>query len=328
MNKKLLIIIAAAAIIGGSFLFFYPLEKKIGPPVYSSLEYGLSFSRPPNYVFFENTSVGERLQHAIVFVEDTPENREFLSNPGSATEGPPTITINIFQNNIDKYTLQSFVEGTDLSNFKLSDGKKTEIIVGGKPAWRYRATGLYENDNVVVVRPEYVYMFTVFFNSPDDQIRKDFDTILKTVGFPDVQPASGAQVSFRDGKHLGYIHNADVQGLLISFDDAAWLTGVAAQDAAIEAGLCSEANRSECTPNDYFIKNEKVRDEAVSLDRNAVLFMQTWKMEETGEVAAREISLADFARLINDQKLHWRQLPYNITVQNGKITRIEEIYIP
>lgn len=328
MSKKLLIIIAIIVIIIGAFLFFYPLEKQASLATYASLEYGLSFSYPQKYAVAENTYTGERLQHAVVLFEDTPANRDILFGTNKGTEGPPTITITIFQNNLDNYTLESFVEDTNFSNFKLSDGNKTEIAVAGNPAWRYRATGLYENDNVVVVRPEYVYMFTVFFNSPNDQIRQDFDEILKTIGFTDIVPSSGTRSSFSDGKYLGYIHDVSVPDLMISFDDAVWLAGAAAQDAAIAAGRCTEANRSECTPNDYFIKNEKVHDEIVSLDQNALLFMQTWKMEETGEVAEREIGLNDFAKLINDPVLHWRTLPYNITIQSGKITRIEEVYIP
>lgn len=138
----------------------------------------------------------------------------------------------------------------------------------------------------------------------------------------------GAQPTFRDGKYLGYIHNVDVLERRILFDDAVMLNGVAAQDAAIEAGYCTEENRPECTPNDYFIKNAEVRDETVPLDPNMLLFMQTWKMEETGEVAMREIGLNDFAKLINDASVHWSQLPYTITVQNGKVTQIEEVYIP
>lgn len=327
MNKKFLII-AIVVIIVGAFLFFYSFKKQVSPPKYSSLEYGLSFSYPQQYMVAENTFTGERLQHAVVLFENTSENRDIFFGSNKGTEGPPTITITIFQNNLDNYTLQNFVEGTNFSNFKLSDGNKTQIEVAGKPAWRYRATGLYENDNVVIVRPEYVYMFTVFFNTYDDQIRKDFDEILKTVGFPNIVPTSGTQGSFQDGKYLGYIHDVSAPDLTILFDDAVWLTGVAAQDAAIEAGHCTEANRSECTPNDYFIKNEKVRDEILSLGQNALFFMQTWKMEETGEVTEREIGLNDFAKLINDLALHWRALPYNITIQNGEIIRVEEVYIP
>jgi hypothetical protein len=135
-------------------------------------------------------------------------------------------------------------------------------------------------------------------------------------------------IHFQDGKYLGYIHRVDMGNLILVFDDAVWLTGKAGEDAAIEAGHCMQATRSECLPNDYFIKNATVADELLLMDQSVLLFMQTWKMEESGEVAAREIGLADFAGLINDRSLHWRQLPYTITVEGGKIMRIEEIYIP
>lgn len=135
-------------------------------------------------------------------------------------------------------------------------------------------------------------------------------------------------ISFGDGKYLGYVHEIDAGKMVLAFDDAVWLTGKAAEDAAIEAGHCTEDTRSECVPNDYFIKNADVRDELLPLDRNLRLFMQTWKMEETGMVAEREINLTDFSGLINDRSLHWRNLPYNVTIQNGKVTRIEEVYIP
>lgn len=181
MNKKITIIFVAALSTVIAFMFFYPLKKESGQTTYSSPEYGLSFSYSPKYAVAENTLTGERLQHAVVLFEDTPGNRDILFGSNKGTEGPPTITITMFQNNLDNYTLQSFVERTNFSNFKLSDGNKTEITVAGNPAWRYRASGLYENDNVVVVRPDYVYMFTVFFNSPDDQILKDFDKFLETI---------------------------------------------------------------------------------------------------------------------------------------------------
>jgi len=135
-------------------------------------------------------------------------------------------------------------------------------------------------------------------------------------------------IHFQDGKYLGYVRRVDVGDRILVFDDAVWLAGKAGEDAAIEAGHCTPATRSECLPNDYFIKNTTVADELLLMDQSVLLFMQTWKMEESGEVAARAIGLADFAGLINDRSLHWRQLPYAITVEGGKVTRIEEVYVP
>jgi len=187
MKKSFITIIVLVAIILVAILLFGPIEVERGPTEYKSDQFGLSFSYPETYfVAYEQSTSGERNQQAIVLAEDTPANRALFTDPDSATEGPPTITITIFQNNFDNYTLQSFVEGTNFSNFKMSNGTKTETTVGGQPAWRYRATGLYENENVVVARPDYIYMFTAFFNSPTDSILSDFDEILKTVKFNSV----------------------------------------------------------------------------------------------------------------------------------------------
>lgn len=201
---------------GNPVMESYPRQCRHGDQAYTEVltdsfrsdAFGISFDYPKNYfVALERSFDGEREQHAIVLAGDTPANRELFSNPKTATDGPPTITLSIFQNNLDYYTLQSFVEGTNFSNFKLSDGRKTEILIGGEKAWRYRATGLYENDNVVVVRPEYVYMITVFFNGPDDQIIKDFDELLRSVTFAD--PVRNIPTS-ADNAPQGSIHNLPV----------------------------------------------------------------------------------------------------------------------
>jgi len=184
MKKFILIIVVAMIVIVGAVLFLSPSEVQKGPNSYKSEELGLQFSYPEKYfIAYESSITGERNQHAIVLAEDTPESRALFSDPNSATEGPPTITITLFQNNLDNYTTRGFVEGNNFSNFKLSDGNTTEVIVGEETGLRYRATGLYENENIVVALPAYVYMFTAFFNSPTDQILIDFEEILGTVEF-------------------------------------------------------------------------------------------------------------------------------------------------
>ncbi len=134
--------------------------------------------------------------------------------------------------------------------------------------------------------------------------------------------------ALRDGEYLGHIHQIDAQKMTLAFNEAVLLTGKPGQDAAIEAGHCTEKTRAECLPNDYFIKNIGVSDQIISISQNAHSFMQTWKMEETGKVMTREIKLSDLAELINNPSLHWQILPFNITIQNGEITHIEELYIP
>lgn len=176
---------------------------------YSSEKFGISFKYPKNYFLTEiDESSGQRRRYVIIIMEDTPFNRSLVAGEIPDTDGPPTITISLFQNNLDNYTVRSFIEGTSFSNFKLSDGVLNEIKLGGEPALRYRATGLWENENVVVALPDYVYMFTVFFNSPDDHLVKDFDGILKSVRFIPVVAEDFSQVpTSADDAPPGSIHN-------------------------------------------------------------------------------------------------------------------------
>jgi len=151
---------------------------------YLSEEIGLSFEYPADYFLEKRTlGTGERLQYAIVLAEDTEENRRVFAGEEPGREGPPTITISIFQNNLDNYTTNGWIRGTSFSNFKLSDGVLRETTVDGEPALAYGATGLYENDNVVIARGDFVYMFTVFYLSEDDRIRADFSKLLDTTRF-------------------------------------------------------------------------------------------------------------------------------------------------
>lgn len=138
----------------------------------------------------------------------------------------------------------------------------------------------------------------------------------------------GVSADFPDGKYLGFIHALTDNNTSMDFDDAVWLTGTDAEDAAIRANLCTEETRTDCAPNDYFIENTSQKDERVAVSSQARVIMQTWNMEATGQVADQEISLDEFSRLINDPKLHWNKLPYEITVRDNTVSKINEIYIP
>ena len=312
--KNLIIFAIIVLGIGGAVLLFIPAKTEQSMPRYGSEQYGLQFTYPKNYFIHEvNSNSGERESHAIVLIEDTPENRALIAGEIPGTEAPPTITISLFQNNLDTYTAQEFVEGTNFSNFKLSDGTYLEIMLGGEPALQYHATGLYENENVVVALPDYVYMFTGFYHAPTDPIRNVFEQVLESVTFTK--------------KDFGFIHEVHAEDQTILFDDAAMLTGEAAKDAAIRAGVCTEATREECTPNDFFIENVDDGLEELHVDENVVIQMVTY---ETGEPESQEepISFSEFSELINNRTLHWRELPYRIQMHGNTVIKIEEQYIP
>lgn len=126
---------------------------------------------------------------------------------------------------------------------------------------------------------------------------------------------------------FGFIAMANASDRTIEFDDAAWLTGIPGEDAAIEAGLCTQEARAECLPNDFYIYNEDEKIVPMSLAENVAVYMVTLNAETSG-VKREYVSFETFAKLISDSALHWQKLPYNVSTQNGKVIMIEEVYIP
>jgi len=124
---------------------------------------------------------------------------------------------------------------------------------------------------------------------------------------------------------FGFIRALTDEAIL--FDDARWLSGTAGEDAAIAAGICTEETRSECLPNDFYILDQHKATTTIPLSKDLVIYMLTWHSEEES-VKRQTIRLGEFTGLINDRNQHWNQLPYNITVKDGEVIVIEEVYVP
>ena len=202
--KFALIAIAAAVVILGAW-FLIPGRDVEPVQTYESAALGISFSYSGRYMLLEqDQSTGARTLHVVVLMEDTEENRALVGGESSdGREGPPTITIAIHQNNLDNYTTERFIRDTNFSNFKLSDGKLVPFTAGSEEGLRYHASGLYENENVVFARPDFVYLFTVNYLTPEQEIVRDFERVLQTVEFanPLRTPTSA------DEAPAGSIHN-------------------------------------------------------------------------------------------------------------------------
>lgn len=139
------------------------------------------------------------------------------------------------------------------------------------------------------------------------------------------QPPAEPQPLPGDGIRFGFIRS--VSGNTLSFDEARWLTGKEGEDAAIAAGHCTEATRTECLPNDFFIENTSTSTIPLTLADEPEIAMFTLTMEHEG-VKETTISKEQLATLINDAHAHWAQLPYQMLVDQGKVTIIEEVYVP
>jgi hypothetical protein len=143
---------------------------------YATSTYGISFEYPKNYLITEREVGGaQRGHYSIVLISEED------SAPRENSEGPTSINIDIFQNNLDKQTALGWITGSSNSNYKLGDGVLASTTVDGKEALSYNWSGLYEGRTVTYANEDFVYAFSVTRITPEDQIIKDFDQLLKTV---------------------------------------------------------------------------------------------------------------------------------------------------
>lgn len=182
----------------------------------------------------------------------------------------------------------------------------------------------FPGDKKVVIFSHYPYFSGSTSASAFESLVNSFKLISRNI-------ESSTPVTITDDSEKvlgGFIRQVNAIGSAsILLDDAVWLAGKDAEDAAIAAGRCTHETRSECLPNNYFIQNIDTATHTLPVAENAILLMKTWKAGGAG-IQEREISIAEFAALINDQSAHWKDLPYRVTTKGGLVTKIEELYIP
>jgi hypothetical protein len=188
MNVRFIILVSLfVLLLGAAFIYWTPAPaqepqiqsppQRESPREYSSDAYGISFYYPQSYVLTEHDAPGSgmRTNHTITLtrIADLP-----LPKDG---EGPPTITIDIYQNNLDTMTTESWIRNTSASNFKLGDGRLATTTISGLPALSYRWSGLYEGTTIALAQPQWVYVFTVTYLEMGAAIIQDFVAIRDSV---------------------------------------------------------------------------------------------------------------------------------------------------
>lgn len=185
MNRTLIIAIVLLVLVGGVVMLNTIIEKRADSAnlaTYESEEFGLSFKYPSQYLLIEReTGNAERRAYSITLIENTPGNRDLLSGR-VVGEGPPAITIQLFQNDLDSYTAEEWIRGVNESNFKLSPEQTlSKATISGKEALSYRWSGLYEATTIVQPRPKWLYAFTVTYLEMGAPIVQDFVTVRDSV---------------------------------------------------------------------------------------------------------------------------------------------------
>lgn len=149
---------------------------------YRNDRYGISFSYPARYVVEENmVNEAERYHYQVVLVENTQTYQDIKAGKIEPTEYPPSITFDIFQNNLGQQSVEGWIKNTSDSNFKLSTGETASTTVTGRPALEYVWDGLYRGNSIVFAHGDTIIMITATYLDANDDIVRDFRELLTSV---------------------------------------------------------------------------------------------------------------------------------------------------
>lgn len=152
-----------------------------GVDTYSNGTYGISFKYPDSYVLTEKDSgTPERNRHTITLISKA-DAAPMNASSSPAGEGPTSITLDFFQNNLDNQSITDWVKGNNASNFKLSDGVATPASVAGVPAITYTWDGLYGGNTIVFAHKNNIVMASMTYLTYQDDIWKDFGTLIQSL---------------------------------------------------------------------------------------------------------------------------------------------------
>lgn len=170
-----IIVILALLVAGALFYSQQYLSQEVpsipgatGQNLYASGVYGMTFTYPDYYTLTEHD---DGARHTITLIHA----RE--SQLPEAGEGPPAITVDVYDNSSDALTIEDWL-ATGQSNFNLGDKVLGATNVGGVQAVTYRWSGLYEGETTAFVRGDMIVAVSVTYLAPTDQLRADYLALL------------------------------------------------------------------------------------------------------------------------------------------------------
>jgi hypothetical protein len=131
--------------------------------------------------------------------------------------------------------------------------------------------------------------------------------------------------TLEDGRHFGYVKSVDLTAGRLVFDLAEFLTGEAADLAAVEDGVIQEG---EHVDNDYYIRNQNSRLRTLAFASVVDLKIVDW----AGCCDTKDGDLAKWAASFEEPDpsgtYRGTTSPWWLTFDGGRITLIEEQYLP
>jgi hypothetical protein len=142
-------------------------------------------------------------------------------------------------------------------------------------------------------------------------------------------PTTGAPVALPDGTLVGRVTIDPSAPFTLTIDEVEILTGQAAHDAAVDAGIITE---DEDLPNDMFIANPDDSATEASLTDEAVVEMLSGETPGT----FLTVTVAELAALIDGSYsgapvygvAAGEPILMTITIESGAITALQAVYLP
>lgn len=151
---------------------------------------------------------------------------------------------------------------------------------------------------------------------------------------PETAPSGGeaGMLPANSERQMGYVKKVYVKDgkNYLEIDYIQWLTGDAAEKAMREDGECPKSG--ECIVlNDYYIRNVNPLIRAFEISPDVEIFMQTYGAGEPGGDISwnQQISFNQFRSIFDaNRKPHLKNVPYIVEIQNQRIIKVTEQYIP
>jgi len=173
--KYIIAIVALGAVIGLGY--FLVAKAPAGGAVkhYENAEQGIAFSYPETFVMTE-AEVGdaERGHYTITLVSAKD------ATPRKNSEGPVSVTVDVYQNNLDNQSLVAWVTGSGQSNFKLGNQEYATTSSAGLEAVTYRWSGLYNGETTAFETPTAIVAVAVTALAPTDDTVEAYRTVLSS----------------------------------------------------------------------------------------------------------------------------------------------------
>ena len=130
-------------------------------------------------------------------------------------------------------------------------------------------------------------------------------------------------------EHFGYIRSVSTAGpaTTLAFDEAEFLTGKEAQQAAEEDGVVEPG---EAVPNDYYIRNPDRSTKTIPIANDARITAKRCPLCRNGKPGELGPFLASFmkGRQTYAEPYRGKYGLYWLTIEDGRVVAIDEQYVP